>query len=448
MATLLGELQETRKKVTVYEVEARDLDGLYLEQATLFAAVDSQLRQAYEYFSSRPHLVTVESVKRTEKMLMKAYEKLAEIAHEIDAIFSISDKYEKELSGLKVPRNPYTSFSLKGLWTHWQNVLQCAGEMDTWLNDQKTVVDQLHNKYGKKLDGALLELVNDLYGILKEPHDKFINRALDGERTQQIVNQLAETNLWRKRLDRAVFRINSRRSEYTVPLYDLAEGLHKHGIMTPQLIDMVNCWDHATQTLQLLSDDAKAQVVVLEAPNPTIEELTTLRYLVNRNNEYFSKLNGRLLLPPSSIKINEDKDVIILLDQPDEVSPDFKCDITSEYLKISSRIDPYGRVTCSMWVDMKIKSANTFCRTRFLRQKDLENNFNLLAGGKPYITEEEIVGVLSEMPGLEEWVQKNVTEHFGWESEEDVREGIKCYDYNRFVCKLLGMNRKLSVNPN
>merc|ERR1712013_640464 len=124
----------------------------------------------------------------------------------------------------------------------------------------------------------------------------------------------------------------------------------------------------------------------------------------------------------------------------------FKAEISDHLLAFSNRVDPYGRVSCSMWLDIlqAMRGGSTplslTCaagdapHSAAQRRKHLEEQFSLLADNQPFLTEESFRDILEPREELLTFALKHVTEFLGWEAQELAKNGVKCYDYKRFVC--------------
>ena len=440
---LLDEVGDAKEDLEELEGEARDLDSLFVEEATLFQNIEGELKEFYEYFTQRPAIYSVQQAEKMSRFAGKAMERLLSVADEIDAIFSIEEIKNKISSEHRIPFNVYSSHTLKATWTHWENTIRSACDMMQWLELQGKIATQLDaglsGNFEKQLESLVLETRNLIADIVRDRGDKSL--VVDKTSTDHRVT----------RFERTFAKLCKLREEKTNLIVESANSLHKRGQTTPQVIDLMNCWNHCIFTVLMLLDDAIYQCNLLELDSPTMEDIVKRKILLAQSSVFYSNLGNRALCLRDNLKISEHGKVVFLPNNKTAAKDfNFKSDLDSALLQYSSKLDPYGRITCGAWLDMVYKISHPDIRvpTLLLKKQELEHNFSLLCEGKPFLTEKALKRLTRQYAGLWEYCEKNVSEYFGPESERYAKKGITCYDYRRFICKLLGLRRKLSVNPN
>ena len=443
-AVLVNEAIEAKKELEHLEGEARDLDSLFVEEAALLHNIEGELKEFYEYFTMRPVISSAYQADKMFKFATKAMERLSSVAGEIDAVFSIQDIKEKLSAVSRIPFNVYTSHTLKAVWSHWQNTIQSAVEMLQWLDLQKKVTSQLNSNcsagFEKNLASLAVETRNLVADALCKNGGK--DHVIDANSTDHRVTKL----------ERIFMKLCKMREEKTSVIVEEANPLHKRGITTPQVIDLMNCWNHSIFTVLILLDDAIYQENLVKLASPTMEDMTKRRILLAKSSAYYSNLGSRALCLRENVKMDENGGIVFIPPENDPSAKDFNFEGDPDPLlfKYSSKLDPYGRITCGAWLDMMYKLSHPEIRvpTLLLKKQELEYNFSLICDGQPFLKDSALKRLTKRHRGLWEYCEKNVSEYFGSESERYAKRGIKCYDYRRFVCKLLGLRRKLSVNPN
>ena len=74
-------------------------------------------------------------------------------------------------------------------------------------------------------------------------------------------------------------------------------------------------------------------------------------------------------------------------------------------------MDPFGRITCSMWLDAKNRSDAYVSNT--IRYQFLCSQFKLLANHKDYITKRQLFDLLANDKDLEPFVISKLNECIG-----------------------------------
>ena len=441
---LVSEAVEAKKELEQLEGEARDLDSLYVEEAALLQNIESELKEFYEYFSMRPVISSAQQADKMSKFATKAMERLSAVAGEIDAVFSIQDIKAKLSNVSRISFNVYTSHTLRAVWSHWQNTIQSAVEMVQWLDLQKKVTSQLKSScsagFEKHLESLAVETRNLVADVLCKNGGK--DYVVDATSTDHKV----------KKLERTFMKLCKMREENTSVIVEEANPLHRRGITTPQVIDLMNCWNHSIFTVLILLDDAIYQENLVKLASPTMEDMTKRRTLLARGSAFYSSLGNRALCLRENVKMDEHGEILFVPPENEPSAKDFNFEGDPEpsLLRYSSKLDPYGRITCGAWLDMMYKLSHPEIRvpTILLKKQELEHNFRLICDGLPFLKDATLKRLTRKYRGLWEYCEKNVSEYFGPESERYAKRGVKCYDYRRFICKLLGLRQKLSVNPN
>lgn len=444
---LNDELQIASSDMLNLEGEARDLDSLYVEESTLLEHVESQLKEFYEYFNSRPVITSAKLAARVSKLARSALNKLSAVAEEIDALNSIEEIKANLGSKHKIPPNVYTSRTLKGAWEHYQNTLQCAGDMIHWAEHQIKVHSSLEK------NGSLGNLENLLEDAALETRDLIAEIVQECSYHDKVVDKMSHHHRIVK-IERVFGKLLTMREKKANQIVESAIPLHRHGQTTPGVLDLLNCWKHCIFTVLMLVDDALHQEKLLQLYSPTLEDVVKRKLLLNKSSLFFKSLGYRVLGMQENIKLNDNQNLVLLpADNPTAArDTDFNCNIESDsqLMDYCTKLDPYGRITCSGWLDMVYKTTHPDTRLPTLKMKrtELQHNFKLLCDDKPFITEPNLKRLCRNFPGLLAYCKKNISEYFGPENERYNKKGIMCYDYNRFIARLLGLRRKLSVNPN
>lgn len=444
---LKEEAKKVEKRLSKYEFEARELDGLMFEEAALLQNIDLQLSEFYQFFVSRPALNSKRSLSTMVGYIEEAWRKLYGVAAEIDAVYSIKEIFEKMKKKAfrkePLPHNFYTSHTLEGILVHYENTLRRAQGMEGWLEKQRRILDQLETECGGQLDTTLKELADMLQSDVKSVWNAIDGIGGDGRSINlQLLGRISV------KVERLTARINTCMIDKTPEIFSLARPMHERGMVTPRVIDLLDCWDHCLLTLQILQDDLAQQQRLVKSKNLSLEETFQRGALLSRLNDYYKNVGTGMAIPRDQIVLSEKGKVMILPPGKDARQDEDHADkAPANLLQFSDRMDPYGRVTCCMWLDMIYQNSGRMYPTLSLKQRHLEHTFNMLCDGKPFITEKAFKEIFGDNLRLFDFAKNHCSEFFGWEAQQFTEHGEKCYDYKRLVCKLLGLHRRLSIRP-
>ena len=443
---LLNETADAKEHLERLEGEARDLDSLFVEESTLLQNIEDELKEFYEYFSKRPVIKYGLQAKRMIQYATTAMAKLSSVADELDAVSTIQEIKDTISSKHRIPFNVYTSHTLKAAVSHWERTMQSASEAMQWAEIQAKIASQLDAGCTGNFEKQLQTLAQETRELVTD-----IIREIKGRDGKGVKVDKTSAEHKANKYERIFAKLVKMRKDKTDLIVEAASPLHKKGQTTPQVIDLMNCWNHCIFTMLVLLDDVMYQINLIDLDNPTMEDMVKRKILLNQSSEFYSNLGTRVLCVRENVKMSENDDLVFL--PPTKAAAQdisYKSDLDSALLQYSSKLDPYGRITCAGWLDIVYKLSNPDIRvpTLLLKRQELETNFNLLVDGKPFITQKSLKRLTRQYAGLWDYCQKHMTEHFGPESERYAKKGITCYDYKRFICKLLGLRRKLSVNPN